>query len=86
MTLSVGLGCLWLVVANVTGMFPSKTNHWFAAYILIGLGIPLLGWITYQNGAVLGLIFLVAGASVLRWPVRYLLRWVARLAGPTSDT
>jgi hypothetical protein len=76
MTTPVILGLLWLVAANVIGMFPSKHHHWPAAYGLIAVGIPLLGWITYVSGPWVGLIFFAAGASVLRWPVRFLLRWL----------
>lgn len=75
MTLSLVFACVWLVAANVLAMIPSKDNLWFRAYVLIGVGIPLLGWVTYQNGPWVGLIVLAAGASVLRWPVIYLSRW-----------
>lgn len=74
MSLSLIAGLLWLIVANVIAMFPSRDHHWRNAYILITIGIPLLGWITYQNGPLLGLLFLVGGASVLRWPVYFLAR------------
>ena len=79
--ISVGLACLWLIAANVLAMLPSKDNHWTRAYILIALGVPLLGYVTYQNGPVWGFAFLIAGASVLRWPVIYLGRWLRRLSG-----
>ena len=72
---------LWLLAANVLAMVPSKDNLWQRAYILIGLGIPLLGWVTYQNGPWVGLIALAAGASVLRWPLVYLARWLRRISG-----
>ena len=72
---------LWLLAANVLAMIPSKDNLWQRAYILIGLGIPLLGWVTYQNGPWVGLIALAAGASVLRWPLVYLGRWLRRISG-----
>lgn len=81
----IGLGCAWLIAANVLAMLPSRDNHWARAYGLIALGIPLLGFITYTNGPILGLVFLIAGASVLRWPVIYLGRWVRRVfAGPAK--
>lgn len=76
MSLSLILACLWAVAANVIGMFPSKRNHWPAAYVLIALGIPLLGFITLQHGPWIGLMILAAGASILRWPVLYLFRWL----------
>ena len=70
------LGCSWVIVANVLAFMPSRDNHWARAYGLIAIGIPLLGYITYVNGPVWGMVFLIAGASVLRWPVIYLGRWL----------
>lgn len=77
----IGLACVWLIAANVLAVLPSRDNHWRRAYVLIAVGIPLLGMITYTNGPWIGLLFLVAGASVLRWPVIYLTRWLRRKAG-----
>ncbi len=74
---SLVLACLWGIAANVVAILPSRRNHWPQAYALILVGIPILGWVTYQNGAVAGLLVLAAAASVLRWPVRFLGRWVA---------
>ena len=79
MTLSLICAALWLVAANVMALIPSKDNLWQRAYLLMAVGIPLLGWVVYQNGLWIGLIALVAGMSVLRWPVVYLTRWVKRL-------
>ena len=81
MTPSLILACIWAVAANVLAMTPSKDNHWRRAYVLIGVGIPLLGYVTYENGPWIGLVVLLAGMSVLRWPVIYLTRWVRRVAG-----
>ena len=81
MTLSLVLACLWAIAANMIAMTPSKDYHWRNAYILIGIGIPLLGWVVYQNGPWIGLLVLVAAMSVLRWPVIYLGRWVRRKFG-----
>jgi hypothetical protein len=78
MTPSLIAAFLWLVLANVVGMFPSKHNHWPSAYVLIALGVPVLGWVTYQNGPFFGLIALVGGASILRWPLVYAWRWLRR--------
>lgn len=75
MNLSIILACLWAVTATLIAMFPSRDHHWRAAYVLIALGIPILGYVTYQNGPWLGLIVLAAGASILRWPLIYLWRW-----------
>ena len=78
MNLSLILACLWAVAANVIAMMPSKDSHWSKAYVLIAIGIPLVGFVTWQNGALIGLFVLAAGMSVLRWPVIYLGRWFNR--------
>ncbi|NSY39222.1 DUF2484 family protein [Leisingera sp. ANG59] len=80
MTLSLTLAAVWALAANVLAMLPSRDNHWRRAYVLIALGIPLLGYVTYENGPWWGLAVLVAGMSVLRWPVLYFGRWLRRVA------
>lgn len=84
MILPLTLACLWLICANLIAMLPSRDHHWRAAYGLIGLGIPLLGWLTWAAGPVWGLLVLAAGASVLRWPLVYLWRWARRRPGPAE--
>jgi hypothetical protein len=79
--IAIGLGCAWLIAANVLALLPSRDNHWARAYALMALGVPLLGYITYTNGPLLGMVFLIAGASILRWPVIYLGRWMRRIVG-----
>ncbi|ATI42659.1 hypothetical protein CBW24_12030 [Pacificitalea manganoxidans] len=76
MSLSLILVCLWVLSATGAAMMPSRRSHWPAAYVLIATGIPLLGFVTYENGPVVGLICLAAGASILRWPLLYLARWI----------
>jgi hypothetical protein len=78
-SLSLILACAWAVVANTLAILPSRDKHWRAAYGLIAVGIPLAGFVTYQNGPWVGLAVLAAGMSVLRWPVIYLGRWVRRI-------
>ncbi|WP_282151609.1 DUF2484 family protein [Ruegeria atlantica] len=79
MNFSIALAALWGISANVLAMIPSNDNHWTRAYVLIAVGIPILGYVTLQNGPWIGLIVLAAGMSVLRWPVIYLGRWVRRI-------
>jgi len=76
MNLSLILAAIWAIVANVLAMTPSKDNHWRRAYFLIAVGIPILGYVTYENGPWYGLAVLLAGMSVLRWPLIYLGRWL----------
>jgi hypothetical protein len=77
MTISLTLACVWAIVAGVVAMLPRRF-HWPFAIALIGTGIPLLGWVTYQNGPVWGIVVLAAGASVLRYPLIHLLRKIGR--------
>lgn len=76
MSLSLTLACAWALFANLVAMLPSRDNHWSWAYVLIGVGVPILGLVTYQHGALVGMLVLAAGMSLLRWPVIYLWRWV----------
>jgi len=68
MPLSLILACLWALMAGLIGMGP-KRYHWPAAWGLIATGIPLLGYVTWQTGPFWGVVVLLAGASILRWPL-----------------
>lgn len=81
MSASILLACLWLVIANVIALFPSKRKHWPAAYVLMPIGGLIVGFVTYQHGALTGVVVLLAGAWIVRWPVIYFTRWLARLTG-----
>lgn len=77
-TLALIAALVWLILANVVGMLPSKDQHWSNAYKLIAVGLPILVWLGLTNGALYALAFLVAAGSVLRWPLVYLWRWIRR--------
>ncbi len=79
MNAAIAAGCVWLIAANVTAMFPSKDHHWRNAYMLIALGLPLVVWIAWAAGWLMAAVFLGVGASVLCWPVIYLGRWLRRI-------
>ncbi|QBF31252.1 DUF2484 family protein [Thalassococcus sp. S3] len=76
MSVSLVLAAIWVLLASVLAMLPSRDNHWRRAYILIAIGVPVLGFVIYQNGPWWGLAVLLAGMSILRWPVIYLGRWL----------
>ncbi len=80
MSLSLIFAFGWLVLANVTGMVPSKKKHWPQAYALIAVGLPILVWVVWTDGVWAALIVFLAACSVLRWPVRFFLRWLRRRA------
>lgn len=75
MSLSLILACLWVLVATGCTLLPGRC-HWPAAWVLIAAGIPILGYVTLENGPIWGLAVLAAGASVLRWPLVALGRYV----------
>jgi hypothetical protein len=76
----VPLFCLWVVVAGVIGMAPTR-YHWRGAYVLIATGVPLLIWLALDQPIWVTLLALLAVASVLRWPLRYIWRrMTARLS------
>ncbi|AXI46015.1 hypothetical protein C1J03_08295 [Sulfitobacter sp. SK012] len=79
MSLSLTLACLWAIGANILAMTPSKDHHWRNAYVLIAIGIPIVGYVALQHGPWIGLLVMAGGCSVLRWPVIYLMRWVRRI-------
>ena len=83
MSISLILGCLWVIVANLIAMLPSKDHHWRAAFALMAVGAPLLVWVIWENGWLIGGLFLLAAASILRWPLLYAYRWLRRTLGPS---
>ncbi len=82
------LGCLWVLLASAIALLPQRF-HWPGAGVLIVLGIPLVGFITWQTGPVWGLIALAGGMSVLRWPLIRAGQWVLErlraLPGPVGE-
>lgn len=79
MSLSIIAALLWMIVANVRAMFPSKDNHWRFAYAMIAVGLPILIWVYFDHGLWLPLILLLGAMWVMRWPVIYLGRWIKRV-------
>ncbi|GHA52746.1 hypothetical protein GCM10008927_18000 [Amylibacter ulvae] len=79
MNLSILCAGIWFLIANVLAMIPSNDNHWRHAYILMVVGIPLLGWLTYENGWLIGFLALLGGGWILRWPVYYAWRYIEGL-------
>lgn len=72
---------LWVVLAFVMAAFPSNDNHWRRAYVLIGVGVPLLIWIVLKDGVVMGALALLVGGLVLRWPIYFLWQRVKQRLG-----
>jgi hypothetical protein len=84
--LALLLACGWFVLANVLAMLPSKQRHWPQAWVLITIGIPILGFVVYEHGPWLGLLMLAGAMSVLRWPVIYLARRLKKMMRQRDET
>ena len=78
---SLVAACLWLIAANLRAMFPSRDHLWRFAYVMIALGIPVVIWLYIEQGVWIALLFLLAAASLLRWPLIYLWRWIRSRSG-----
>ena len=76
MSLPLSLAALWVILASVAAMFPSRHNHWPTAYLLMVLALPLLIFVTYAHGPIIGALCLAGAMSVLRWPLIYFTRWL----------
>jgi hypothetical protein len=77
MTASLTLACLWAIIASIVAMVPRRF-HWPGVVALLAAGIPLPGWVTWQNGPLWGMPVLAGGALLLRWPVVPLARRLRR--------
>ncbi|TFL17899.1 DUF2484 family protein [Jannaschia formosa] len=73
--------CLWVVLAWLLMVTLTARQSWPAAYGLIALGLPLLGWLGWTEGWVWTLAGALVMGTVLRWPVRYAWRWVRTRIG-----
>lgn len=85
MTTSLLLACIWAISATVTAMVWSEEEYPSSAYLLIVTGVPVLGFVTWQNGPWVGLLVLAAGISVLRWRVVFADTLLRRLFGSVVD-
>jgi len=86
MSLSLTLAALWAITACVIAMFPSRKNHWPAAYVLMAVGAPILIFVAWQHGPWITLLSAVAALSILRWPLIYLIRWLRGQFNGRKDT
>ena len=62
MNLSLILATAWFIIANVIALIPSKRKLWPQAYVLIVVGVPIFGFVTFQNGPWIGLLVLAGGS------------------------
>ena len=78
---SILLACVWVLAAQLIAFLPSKDRHWRAAYMLMAVGVPVLVFLYIENGFWIALVGLIAGMSILRYPVIYGYRRLRRLIG-----
>ncbi|WP_371155388.1 DUF2484 family protein [Jannaschia sp. 2305UL9-9] len=71
--------CLWVVVAWIAMVSLSSRQSWPAAYVLIAAGLPIVIGLGATMGWPWAMLGVMTMAAVLRWPLRYLWRWVARV-------
>jgi hypothetical protein len=64
MPLSLLLACFWVLAAGIAVLAPRRFR-WPAAWALIATGIPLLGYVTYETGPVIGVLAFFGGVSAL---------------------
>ena len=86
MSQSLFLALAWLALANVVGMFPSRHKHWPQAWVLMAIGAPLLVWVFVNDGWLIGAVVALSAASIMRWPIRFFLRWLRGLVGADTPT
>ncbi len=74
MTASLALAAIWALGAVAAALLPRIARR-RAVDTLIGAGVPILGYVTFQNGPWTGLLVLAAGVLLLRLPVCRARRW-----------
>jgi hypothetical protein len=80
MTASLTRASRWAIIASIVARVPRRF-HWPGVVALIAAGIPLPGWVTWQNGPLRGMPVLAGGALLLRRPVVPLARRLRRGGG-----
>ena len=81
MSLSLIVGCLWVVAAAVVAMLPMRAQ--FPPGIALLVAAPcLLAWIAVDHGAWIFGAGLFAFLSMFRRPLGYLVRQLARKGDP----
>ncbi|AMY68456.1 DUF2484 family protein [Frigidibacter mobilis] len=63
----LALVLVWTAAANVPLLVEDRQRR-AAGYTLVLLGVPILGYVTWQAGPVWGLSLLALGGLLLRWP------------------
>ena len=81
MPLSLVAACVWVLVGAVTAAFPIRYQMVPGSLLLLS-AVPLLVWISVENGWHWSLIGLLAFLSMFRRPLLYL---IARARGEKPE-
>lgn len=73
MSLSLLLGCAWVVAATIVAMLPMR-RQFAPGLVLLIAAPPLIGFIGWQHGWILAALGFAAFLSMFRNPLRYLWR------------
>lgn len=73
MSLSLVLGCLWVMAAAIVALLPMRRQYVPGVALLIAAPV-LLGWIAYEHGAWIFAFGLFAFLSMFRNPLVYFWR------------
>ncbi|MFC7704037.1 DUF2484 family protein [Plastorhodobacter daqingensis] len=82
MSVAITLVLIWFLGAGALAL-SSLRGLSGVVWLLVVIGIPILGLVTWEHGPLSGSLLLVAGALLLCWPHLPLARRVQRwLSGP----
>lgn len=73
MSLSLFLGCLWVIAATVVAMLPMRRQYVPGLGLLVAAPV-LIGFIGWQHGWIFAALGCAAFVSMFRNPLRYLWR------------
>lgn len=73
MSLSLFLGCVWVVAATVVAMLPMRRQYVPGVTLLIAAPV-LIGFIGWQHGWIFAALGAAGFVSMFRNPLRYLWR------------
>ena len=78
MTDSMIAAGVWVIVSAIIAFLPWQI-HWRAAsFLLLPTIVFIIPWLFYENGPVIGGLFLIGFCSILRWPLYYFGKFLIR--------
>lgn len=71
------LACIWIVLVSVVALTPFPQHKPYALAMLVLLPVLLLA-IAVEHGPFWALVLFVCAASIYRYPLMFLLRWLGQ--------